>query len=276
MKPAPWYLKSTAAFFGLSYLLSWSIWIPLALSHFGIGPFHIPEGVSELVRLFGVLMPAAAALLLTAFCVGRSAVKKLLQPLKTWRVGWGWWAAAVFVYPALLGITALIYNRLGWGPSLEPVQAGGATLVINIVILAVAALGEEIGWRGLALPSLQQRYSPLGASAILGILWATWHLPFWLLLDTFDQYGAGYLALNYLFVLPMTFYITWFYNRSRGSLSLVVAFHLSFNIVNVAVFPVTPTIEAFALFVGIAWITILPIFPRLRSAPTLRPYQDLL
>jgi hypothetical protein len=51
-------------FFGLTYLLSWLIWIPLDLSHFGIGPFSIPEATSNFIRLFGVLMPAVTALIL--------------------------------------------------------------------------------------------------------------------------------------------------------------------------------------------------------------------
>jgi hypothetical protein len=46
------------AYFILSYALSWLIWIPLDLSHFGIGPLHIPEGLSNIIRRLGVLMPA--------------------------------------------------------------------------------------------------------------------------------------------------------------------------------------------------------------------------
>ena len=156
------------------------------------------------------------------------------------------------VQPALLVLTGLVYNWLGGSPLVEPVPLVSAVaLAVNIIFLLLATLGEEIGWRGVALPALQGRHSSLRASLILGFLWATWHLPFWLLLDTFTLYGVGYLALNYLLIVPTTLYITWFFNRGRASRLLPVGFRVSFNIVNVALLPVTTNVGAFGIFVAI-------------------------
>ena len=179
---------------------------------------------------------------------------------RIWRVGWMWWAAAVLVQPALLGFTGMLFNRLGGQPPIGPVLlTSTAELMVNIIFLALATLGEEIGWRGVALPSLQSQMSAIKASLILGFLWAAWHIPFWLLLDTFDQFGWAYLALNFIFILLGTFYITWFFNHSRYSLLLPVAFHLSFNILNTALFPVTTSPEAFAMFIAIEFVITLLI-----------------
>jgi membrane protease YdiL (CAAX protease family) len=251
-------------FFTLTYLLSWAIWIPLDLAHFGIGSIHIPEATSNIVRLLGVLMPAVSALILTAIFGGQTAVRTLLGRLAIWRVGWSWWAVAVLVQPILLILAGLIYNVM-WGNPLVTMLPVGVTsaFVINIIFLAIATLGEEIGWRGVALPSLQSLRTALNASLILGFLWAAWHIPFWLLMDTFNQYGWIYMLLNFLFVLPGTFYITWFFNHSRSSLLLPVVFHLSFNILNTALFPVTATSGAFALFIAIEWLVTILIIRRL-------------
>ncbi|WP_256253107.1 CPBP family intramembrane glutamic endopeptidase [Paenibacillus sp. UNC496MF] len=46
--------------------------------------------------------------------------------------------------------------------------------------------GEEPGWRGYALPKLQEKYRILGASLILGVLWTMWHLPFFFIQGTFN------------------------------------------------------------------------------------------
>jgi membrane protease YdiL (CAAX protease family) len=195
---------------------------------------------------------------------GRAALRGLLGRLLIWRVNWRWWAAAALVLPALLVLTGLAYNLLGGQPPiLAAPQTSIAALLINVFFLLVATLGEEIGWRGLALPTLQLRHSAFVSSAILGILWAAWHIPFWLLMDTFDQFGPGYLAFNFLFVLPMTFYITWFYNHGQSSLLLVAASHVAFNIVNVALFPVTTNLVAFGIFTAVCWIIALLVMPRL-------------
>ena len=227
--PCP--IVSPVTFFLATYVLSWLIWIPLVLSKFNIGTFHIPEGTSSAAGLLGVLMPAITALILTVHRGGFKGVSSLLRPLKTWRVGWRWWAAAVLVWPALLILTGLIYNWLWHDPPISAVLPNSvAAFLVNVIFLLVATLGEEIGWRGLALPALEWRTSALRASIILGVVWATWHVPYWLLQDTFTQYGVGYLALSFLFVLPGTFYITWFYNHGRFSLLLPVAFHVTYNI----------------------------------------------
>lgn len=245
-------------FFALTFVLSWLIWIPLTLSHFGIGPFHIAEETSNVVRLLGVLMPAASAIILTAQTGGRSALRKLLARLVLWRVHWKWWLAAVAGQPLLLGLAALLFN-LTFNESiivLEP-PSSAIAFIVNAIILLIATLGEEIGWRGVALPGLQGQHSAFKSSAILGLLWAAWHIPFWLLLDTFDQFGIVYLLLNFLFVLPLTFYITWFFNHGGQSILLAVMLHFTFNIVNTILLPVTINIGAFMIFGLLEWITVL-------------------
>lgn len=252
-------------FFLLTFILSWLIWIPLTLSHFNIGPFKISEDLSIIVRLLGVIMPMVSALLLTIIYGGRLAVRNLLSRLKIWRVSWKWWIAVVSVFPALLIFAGVLYNLFSNQPPISLLPITAAVLLVNIIFLTIASLGEEIGWRGVALPALLQRYSPLTASAILGIVWATWHLPFWVLIDTLSQYGLGYFVLNYIFIVPTTFFITWIFINSKGSLLLPVVLHLVFNIVNVAIFPVTNTTDSFAVFVGLQLILMLAIILKLRK-----------
>lgn len=261
-------------FFLLTFLLSWIIWIPLDLSHFGIGPLSIPEGISNIVRLLGVLMPATVALILTGWSSGREGLQSLLNRLTIWRVGGKWWAAATLIQPALLLLAALAYNLIVSKPPLSPVPIGSmAALFVTCIFLLIAALGEEIGWRGVALPTLQGRYSALASSVILGLLWGAWHIPFWLLMDTIDQFGSMYLALNFL-LLPLTFFITWIFNHTRSSLLMPVILHLTFNIVNTVLLPVTSYLTAFAFFIILNWLAVLPILRRL--SPDVLPEADFI
>jgi membrane protease YdiL (CAAX protease family) len=86
-----------------------------------------------------------------------------------------------------------------------------------------SSLGEELGWRGLALPLLQSRYRALAASLLIGLMWGLWHLPlYW-----FDHAGfEGFISFLLLITLDAVIY-TWIYNRTQGSLLLVVMFHTS-------------------------------------------------
>jgi membrane protease YdiL (CAAX protease family) len=252
-------------FFLLTFFFSWMIWIPLCFSHFNVGPFKISEDVSSIIRLLGVIMPMVSGLLLTAIYGGQPAIRNLLSRLKIWRVGWKWWIGVVFVFPTLLILAGTIYNLFIDQPPISLLPITAAVLLVNIIFLTVASLGEEIGWRGVALPALLNRYRPLTASAILGIVWATWHLPFWILTDTIGQYGISYFVLNYVFIVPTTFYITWIFINSKGSLLLPVVLHLVFNIINVAIFPVTSTTGSFAIFVGLQLVLMFIIILKLQK-----------
>lgn len=261
---------SPARFFVLTFILSWLIWIPLVFSHFGVA-FNIPESTSAIVRLLGVLMPAVSALVLTSMSGEKGSVRRLLSRLALWRVGWNWWGAAGLVYPLILVASSLICN---WfiTPGVTFVPQDIAPLIVNIVFLLIAVLGEEIGWHGVALPALQQKYSALNSSLVLGFCMGIWHLPFWLLLDTFDQFGTLYLFLNLTFVLPMTFYSTWFFNHGQYSLLLPVIFHLTFNIVNTVLLPVTLNLAAFGILIVFNWLIVCLILSRLEVK---HPFNNL-
>ena len=257
---------SPFTFFVLTYVLSWSIWIFLILDS-----SQISAGVSSIVRLVGVLMPALSAIALTAYFSRSTGIRQLFSRFKIWRVGFKWWLAIILTYPVLLVIAGLLFNLFSPLSAINilPISAGG--LIANIIFLAIAALGEEIGWRGVALPALQKKYTPFTSSLILGLLWATWHIPFWLVIGTLTQFGLLYFLMNFLFIVPTTFFITWFFNRTSGSLLLPVIFHVVFNVVNVAIFPVTGSVTAFGIFIVMQFAVMLIIVPALRktkSAPT--------
>jgi membrane protease YdiL (CAAX protease family) len=167
-----------ARFFLATYALSWAIWTPLVLSRYSVLPIGIPEGTSTLLGLLGVLMPAACAIGLTGLAGGWQSVSVLLRRLAIWRVGLRWWAAVIVVQPILLLLSAQIYNLFGPATPVTPVPfASLSAFMMAAIGLSIAATGEEIGWRGVALPGLQMRSSSLVSSVILGLLWAGWHIP---------------------------------------------------------------------------------------------------
>ena len=93
---------------------------------------------------------------------------------------------------------------------------------------ALAALGEEAGWRGWLLP----RLLPLGllpALLVSGVIWALWHAP--LILLGYNYAGApGWLALLCMtgLCIPMGAVLAWLRLRS-GSVWTAALSHGAFN-----------------------------------------------
>jgi len=94
----------------------------------------------------------------------------------------------------------------------------------------IAGLGEEPGWRGFALPRLETRYAPLLTTALLGFVWAMWHLPL-VFVDPRFAHGftsAGSEILLALLTMLTIFFYTWVYNHTQSVL-LCTLLHGSFN-----------------------------------------------
>jgi CAAX protease family protein len=103
----------------------------------------------------------------------------LLGRLVMWRVGFRWYLVVLILpllVPPALGLSILL-----GGPA--PTADSSIIAVIGMFVFSIfpgSALGEEVGWRGFALPHLQDGRSALTAALILGPVWGTWHLPLWL------------------------------------------------------------------------------------------------
>jgi uncharacterized protein len=250
-------------FFAATFLLSGVVWVPLMLIRLGVLPPVIPLSALTAVALPGVLMPSVAASLLTFHHEGRPGVARLCARLRIWRVG-RWWVAVLLVQPVVLVVTAAAYNALrGDDPvHVAPGLTAGSLLGVG-VFLVVASTGEEVGWRGLALPALQARHSAVTSSLVLAFVTATWHVPYWILQGVLDDYTIWYLAIDYVFIVALTFQLTWLVNHAAGSVLVAVAFHFAFNLVNVAVLPVTASTGAFALLTAVECALAVALLGRL-------------
>ncbi len=98
---------------------------------------------------------------------------------------------------------------------------------MTVYMLVFVALGEEVGWRGYALPALQARYNALLASVILGIIWALWHLPQFF--NPATLYSDLPFALFAAYLIPFTVLITWVFNSTGGSILLAMLAHAVTN-----------------------------------------------
>lgn len=168
------------------------------------------------------------------------------QRLRTWRVGWRWYGVALLLIPAIhlaaLGVGVLFFDGA------LPFHWQRIPLILAIFPVN---LGEEIAWRGFALPRLQQRFNGLTASLILGTLWAALH---WVLWTIGIENPLPTILLATGWTISVTVIMTWLFNQTRGSVLLATLFHAATDTMFILV---SPLAESNAMFTAWALVTVL-------------------
>jgi membrane protease YdiL (CAAX protease family) len=169
----------------------------------------------------GVFAPAAAAIVLTGILEGENGVRQLIRSLGLWRVRPQWYAIAIGlpIVQALIGLVLAVLLHKYKGLSAESLRA----VLPAMWVVFVFAAGEELGWRGYALPHLLQRYRPVYASLILGALHSAWHWP--LILPAHGMMSDLPVLPWTAAVLTEAIVFTWIFRNTGGSVLLVVLFH---------------------------------------------------
>jgi membrane protease YdiL (CAAX protease family) len=217
---------SLLRFFAITYVVTWTFWLAAGTLIPARWPADTREPLRGFVMLLGTIAPALVALGLTARATGRAGVESLLRRVVAWQVPARWFVFALG-YMAILKLTVALIHRLALGAwprfGSEPWYVMLAAISISTWVQA----GEEIGWRGYALPRLAGRFGLAGASIILGVIWACWHLPLFFLPggDTYRQSFPLYLVQ----VTAVSVAMAWLYWRTNGSLLLTMLLHASIN-----------------------------------------------
>ena len=197
-------------FFLLAFILAWGTWIPT---------FLLPQFPKQLLFI-GLFAPAISALIVAALSHGKKGVTEILGRYKIWRFGLQGWFLAIFLLPAIY-LLAILLNVLFFHYSLNAVLVGSPLYFIlaAFVWLMVINSGEEIGWRGFALPLLlKQIKNPIWVNLLLGSIWGLWHLPLYL-----DPAQSAFpYPLFLLLTIGLTFIYTFLFLNTKGSLLSVV------------------------------------------------------
>ena len=197
-------------FFVVTFLWSWIVWLPLVLAGLHLIPLR-PEFLAK------ASMPA---LVLAAFGPGlgavyslwtlgdRRAVRNYLRGVFDLRIGW-----SACLAPAILigGSTcaAWLLPEL-WGAQHLEFRFGLLMSPLNLLIIALfAGSQEELGWRGYILDPLEERLGPFFGGLVLGLIWAAWHLPLFLIPS------SGLDAVPPLAFVLLTTGYSWFFSWIR-------------------------------------------------------------
>jgi membrane protease YdiL (CAAX protease family) len=137
-----------------------------------------------------------------------------------------WYVFALTFFALIKGLAALVFFLLydSWpqfGTTSWYVMLGAITISMW------AQAGEEIGWRGYALPLMSKKIGLAKAGILLGIIWAIWHLPLFYIAaaDTYNQSFPLYL----LQVTGLSVIMAWLFWKVDGNLLPLMVFHAAIN-----------------------------------------------
>jgi uncharacterized protein len=217
----------TASYFALAYTLTWAVWIPAFSS---ASDLRFSDVLGAIIA--GSFGPSAAGLVMAGVTGGRRSVRTMLRRLIAIRRTWWLWVVGCFGgYPVLLVVLGVV-DPSDLDTTARVIGQGLiAVLPVSLANIVLGPLGEELGWRGFALPRLLDRMRPLQASVLLGLIWAGWHLPLGLL---GDSWAVGNPALWWLLLYPTSVIgfavvLTFMHLRGRGSLALAIVVHSALN-----------------------------------------------
>jgi uncharacterized protein len=217
-------------FYALAFALSWGgILIVVG------GPGGYPGTPEQVAQLFLFVMlawlagPSVASLLVTGLVDGRAGLRELLSRLLKWRVGARWYAVALLTAPLVyVAISfALSLTSRAFLPSILTTSDTAALLLMG---LAYGLLGggfcEELGWTGLAVPRLRQRYGVLTTGLIVGLLWGAYHFSviYWSSSPSGALPLVILLAQLFAWLPAYRVLMVWVYDRT-GSLLVAMLMH---------------------------------------------------
>jgi len=223
--------NSIVLYFILAIVFSWSIYIPLVFVRQGWVNAQIPYSIHYLAS-FG---PALAAIILTGLTNGRDGLRELWRRIIKWRVNWPYAVFAILAPIVLFGLSVVAMQIIqGEWPDLRLLGQVNYLPYLGCGVLPLWLItfgfGEEIGWRGFALPRLQKTRSASKATLVLGLFWILWHLPTFFYHETYVGMGWIILPGFVIGVLCGAVLFTWLYNGTGGSVLMVALWHGIFDL----------------------------------------------
>lgn len=264
-------MKQLLTFFGIAYLVSWAIWLPLYGHIFGL----INLTALPFQHALGGLGPLVASFLTTWIFLKKEGLRQLLkQCFQTRPVSY---LAIALFGPFLLAITASVINYF---VDSEPIILAGLFTTkefpaFNLLTffsynLLFFGFGEEVGWRGFALPRLQSRLNALTASVALTIFWAVWHWPLFF-------YRPGYTAMDSAGIFGWVFslltgsiLLTWLYNSTKASILICAVFHATIDIAFTTDLATKSIVNYMGILITVWGILTIILFKPKNLAPTER------
>jgi len=211
--------KTLFSFLAITFGLTWGVSALLFMFYDQIVAIFGELSMTSPLFILLVYSPGIAGIFLIWRHHGLKGLRSFIQRLTFYRAPGAWWLFLI------LGIPVLVYAGAAMKGSISdpfPFSPWYRVLPAMAIALFLGPI-EEFGWRGLALPLLQRKFSPFWAGLILGCIWGIWHIPAFLGSGT--PQSAWEFGPYFIGIIAMSVIMTPLFNASRGSLLISALFH---------------------------------------------------
>ena len=247
---APLTFKALIPFLALTFALTWGLAAAFLLFTEPLTAIFGEPGLTNPLVILAIYAPGLAGVLMVWRHAGLRGLASFFRRLGLWQMPWYWWLFMIAGIPAVVYTGAAIKGTF----SLSLPALGEALPAIALALI----LGplEEFGWRGLALPLLQRRFAPFWAGLILGVIWALWHVPSFMMSGM--PQSTWSIGPYFLGIITISVILTPIFNAARGSLLIAYLYH--FQMMN----PLFPDAQPYDNLLYIA-VAVVVVFLNRRS-----------
>lgn len=264
-------LSSPWVFVAVTFGITWGFWIPAIILDL---TFDTALGLVFL--LLGLTGPGIAGVGLMKLLYDEKSQADFWDRVTNPRRIGGRWYLAIFLYPpvlfAIAAGTDILLGGIGYrvGAWVPQLTTNPAAFLPTLLFASLPPVLEEFGWRGYALDQLQRTRSALASGLILGVIWATWHLPLFLIGGTNQHDVVGFLTLRFwLFmfgVVALSVAFTWIHNGTGGTILASIMLH---SWTNFTLQTVEGTLRTDVIFYAVLLWGFVVVLTVMRGADTL-------
>ena len=247
------YIYRPKRFYIITFATTWFFWFFAITFNDGL--------TNALGMVLGGLCPATVAII-TVFTSKSNALKKDFKRkiFNFWKLKPLYIIAAILIFSAIVASSILLSTL--FGESLdqfsltEDFSFTGVGIMSAFSTILLAAILEEVGWRGYGEDAIAEYHSWFKESIIFGFVWAAWHLPLFWIPGTYHyeirEMNVLYMVNFLVSVAPMGFITTWVYVKNGRSMLSSIIFHLFINFMQekIAMTQTTKCVETLVVVVA--------------------------
>jgi membrane protease YdiL (CAAX protease family) len=216
-------------YFVVTFIWTWFFWgLAIALG-------ASMETATGVILLFlGVIGPAVTGIAFTYLTRDRQGRRDYWKRVVDFKRIPVRWVLVILLFAPVVNVLAALLDVISggggttWGEAALNLLSSPLSIIPSIIFSTLIPFLEELGWRGYVLDRLQDKWSALVSSLVLGVIWSLWHLPLFFVPGSY-QAGLGVGTLSFwsfmIGIVPLSLLFTWIFNNTRRSTLAVILFH---------------------------------------------------